>query len=79
MTTIIDPVQLAGLKQAVYVMGCLVRNDREEEIIRMLGGDAQLFDMWKLFLRHNQWMTETSEGWSITTKGAMWNKRSTYA
>lgn len=79
MTTIIDPVQLAGLKQAVYVMGCLVRNDREEEIIRMLGGDAQLFDMWKLFLRHNQWMTETSEGWSITAKGAMWNKRSTYA
>ena len=42
MTSIMNPVQLIGLKQAVYVMGCLVRNDSEEQIVRMLGGDGQL-------------------------------------
>jgi hypothetical protein len=31
--------------------------------------------MWKLFLKHNEWITETFEGYSITGKGAMWNKR----
>ena len=79
MTTIIDPVRLAGLKQAAYVMGCLVRNDSEVEIIRMLGGDVQLFNMWKLFLRHNQWIVETAEGWSTTAKGAMRSKQITTA
>ena len=77
MTTIVDPVRLAGLKQAVYVMESLVRNDSEVEIIRMLGGDAQLFNMWKLFLRHNQWIVETAEGWSTTAKGEMRSKQTT--
>lgn len=77
MTSIINPVQLAGLKQAAYVMGCLARNDSEEEIVRMLGGDGQLFDMWKLFLKHNEWMIETFKEYSITEKGALWNKRIT--
>lgn len=77
MTTIIDLVNLPGLKQAAYVMGCLVRNDSEDQIIRMLGSDKQLFDMWKLFLRHNQWITDTKEGWAITGKGAMWSNRVT--
>jgi hypothetical protein len=75
MTTIIDPVRLVGLKQAAYVMGCLVRNDSEAQVILTLGGDAQLYHMWKSFLRHNQWMTETTHGYSITAKGSMWNKR----
>lgn len=75
MTTIINPLQLAGLKQAVYVMGCLVRNYHEEEIIRMFGGDAQLFDMWRSFLTHNQWIEPENEGWSMTAKGMEWNKR----
>jgi hypothetical protein len=79
MTTFINPVQLAGLKQVVYVMGCLAGNDSEEQIVRMLGGDEQLFDMWKSFLHHNQWMTESMQGWSVTSKGAMWSKRVTTA
>jgi hypothetical protein len=79
MTTIINPVQLAGLKQAAYVMGCLARNDSEEQVVRMLEGDEQLFDMWKSFLRHNQWMEQTTEGWSVTAKGAVWSKRATTA
>ena len=75
MTSIKHPVQLAGLKQAVYVMECLVRNHSEEQIVRMLGGDEQLFDMWKSFLLHNQWMEETMQGWSVTAKGLIWNKQ----
>jgi hypothetical protein len=75
MTSIINPVQLAGLQQAPYVMGCLVRNDSEEQIVKMLGGDEQLYDMWKSFLKHNNWIIETLEGCYITAKGAMWNKR----
>ena len=80
MTTIINPVQLAGLKQAAYVMGCLARNDSEDQIVERLGGDAQLYEMWKSFLRHNQWMAETTGGvWSVTAKGSMWSNRVTAA
>lgn len=66
MTTIGNLVRLPGLQQAVYIMGCLVRNDSEDETVTSMGGDNQLFHMWKSFLKHNQWMTET---------GATWNKR----
>ena len=76
MTTIIDPVRLVGLKQAAYVMGSLVRNDSEAQIILALGGDAQLYHMWMSFLRHNHWIAETMQGeYSITAKGSMWSKR----
>ena len=75
MTININPVKLAGLKQAVYVMGCLARNDSEAQIVKMLGGDEQLYRMWTSFLKHNRWMIETKEGWSVTAKGSMWNKR----
>jgi hypothetical protein len=75
MTTIIDPVQLEGLRQAAYVMGCLARGHSDEEITRKFEGDEQLVDIWKSFLKHNQWMTESIEGWSITPKGTMWSKR----
>ena len=47
--SIVNPLLLVGLKQAVYVMGCLVRHDDENEIVRELSGDKQLFDMWKSF------------------------------
>lgn len=79
MTTIVDPIKLAGLKQAAYVMGCLASNDSEQQIIESLGGDAQLYKMWKLFLKHNEWIIETAGGWSPTPKGALWNKRVTTA
>jgi hypothetical protein len=74
-STMVNLAQLAGLRQAVYVMGRLARGNSEEEIVRMLGGDEQLFDMWKSFLKHNQWATESIEGWSITPKGTMWSRR----
>jgi hypothetical protein len=75
MTSITTPIHLSGLNQAAYVMGCLLRNDSENQIVEMLGGDEQLYDMWKSFLKHNQWMTKTTEGWSATAKGTMWSKR----
>jgi hypothetical protein len=69
MTVIIDPVKLAGLQQAAYVMSCLVNHQNKEEIVKMLGGDEQLFEMWKSFLKYNQWIESEMEGWSMTTKG----------
>ena len=74
MTTVIEPVQLAGLKQAAYVMECLVIGQSKEDIVRRLEGDKQLVDMWISFLRHNHWIEETVKGWSITTKGAAWSR-----
>lgn len=78
MTTIIDPAQLAGLKQAMYVMESLFRNDSKEQIVKVLDGDEQLYNMWKLFLKNNNGITETMEGWAVTGKGAMWNRRVRY-
>ena len=75
MTSIIKPAQLSGLKQAACVMRCIVRNDDCKEIVRMLDGDDQLYQMWKLFLVHNNWITKTKEGWAMTPKGALWNKQ----
>jgi hypothetical protein len=75
MTVIIDPVKLAGLQQAAYVMDCLVKQHNEEEIVKMLGGDEQLFDMWKSFLKYNRWIESEMEGWSMTEKGREWNRR----
>jgi hypothetical protein len=74
VTTAIDPVKLAGLKQATYVMQCLVKGHSEEQIAIALNGDKQLVTMWVSFLRHNHWMTEESGKWTITAKGENWNK-----
>jgi len=79
MTTVIDPVQLAGLKQAAYVMECLVTGQSKEEIAIAFGGDKQLVAMWILFLKHNHWIAETKEGWSITAKGMLLSRRITSA
>lgn len=51
------------------------QNDGEDQIVKMLGGDEQLYDMWKSFLKHNHWMSATTEGWSVTEKEKMWSKR----
>jgi hypothetical protein len=75
MTTVMDPIRLAGLKQATYVMDSLVKGYTEEEITKILGGDAQLVKMWILFLKYNQWIEATMEGWDTTSKGLEWSKR----
>jgi hypothetical protein len=75
MTTIIEPVRLGGLKQAVYVMESLVKGQSEEQIAITLGNDKQLVSMWILFLKHNHWIEATMEGWDATSKGLEWSKR----
>jgi hypothetical protein len=75
MTTVMEPGRLAGLKQATYVMESLVKGYTEEEITKILGGDAQLVRMWILFLRHNHWIEATMEGLDATSKGLEWSKR----
>jgi hypothetical protein len=75
MITAIDPVRLVGLKQAAYVMQCLIKGQNKEEIVIALGGDDQLVSMWISFLLHNRWITEGGEGWSVTAKGTNWNMR----
>jgi hypothetical protein len=72
MTTMINPDQLVGLKQACFVMDSLVNRHSEERIAQMLGDDEQLTRMWILFLHHNNWVTETGGVWTITGKGLMW-------
>lgn len=78
MATIVystDPARLVGLKQAVYVMECLVKGQSEEEIVRTISGDEQLVTMWISFLKHNHWIAETNGGWSSTAKGVAWSRR----
>ena len=75
MTTMINPNELVGLKQACFVMDSLVNHHSEEEIVQKLGGDAQLARMWILFLQHNHWMTETNGMWTITGKGSLWRRK----
>ena len=75
--TMLDPVRLVGLKQAAYVIECLTKGQSEQQIIIALGGDEQLLRMWISFLRHNHWMEAGVNGWSITTKGALWIKKYT--
>ncbi|HEU4605112.1 MAG TPA: hypothetical protein VFS46_02620 [Nitrososphaera sp.] len=72
MTTVIDPMRLAGLKQATYVMQCLIKGQSKEDITVALGNDEQLVNMWISFLRHNHWIDEGLNGWSITAKGRTW-------
>lgn len=74
----ISPIHLPplrGLKQAIYVMECLIKGQTKEQIVRTLEGDEQLVTMWISFLRHNKWMEETSGIWSTTLKGAKWSNR----
>ena len=71
----LDPVRLAGLKQATYVMQCLTKGQSWQEIAMSLGGDEQLVTMWISFLKHNHWITETKEGWFTTAKGIAWSSK----
>jgi predicted transcriptional regulator len=71
----LDPVRLAGLKQATYIMQCLTTGQSGQQIAMALGGDEQLVSMWVSFLRHNHWIMKKREGWSVTSKGEEWTKK----
>ena len=67
----INPDRLLGLRQASFVMDCLVHHHSEEEIAQKLGGDEQLARMWILFLQQNHWVVEKRGVWTITGKGSL--------
>ncbi len=69
-----DPVKLAGLKQADYIMHCLVEGRGKAQIVRALNGDDQLVTIWISFLKHNHWMVEVDGIWTTTAKGLAWSR-----
>jgi hypothetical protein len=71
MTAVIDPVQLAGLKQAAYISKALINGKSRQEIAEAFHGDKQLVDMWIMFLVHNHWIVSGPE-WHSTSKGRIW-------
>jgi hypothetical protein len=69
----VNAIELVGLKQAAYVLRCLVEGQSKKEVVSAFEEDEQLVDMWILFLKHNHWMEESSNGrWSLTAKGQVW-------
>jgi hypothetical protein len=52
----INPVNLRGLKQALFVLHSLEKGRPAKEIAERLGGDLQLVEIWTNFLIHNHWI-----------------------
>ena len=76
----INPVNLRGLKQALFVLHSLEEGRAAEEIAERLGGDQQLVEIWTNFLIHNHWIEKTrvdSGGvrYLVTDKGKDWLQR----
>jgi len=64
----VNPIDLVGLQQAVYVSRCLTSGQGRKEIATAFGGDQQLVDMWILFLKYNHWIECSNGSWSLTEK-----------
>jgi hypothetical protein len=71
----IDPLQLSGLAQAIYVLKALEAGVPENEIIEQFEGDEQLVQIWISFLFHNRWMEHPNGKWQASNKGKEWIKR----
>ena len=69
----LDPVRLAGLKQATYAIQCLTKGQSRQEITMALGGGERLVTIWISFLKQNHSITETKEKWSTVAKGKVWS------
>jgi hypothetical protein len=65
----VNPIELVGLQEAVYVSRCLTEGQRTKEIEAAFRGDQQLVDMWILFLKHNHWIECSNGRWSLTARG----------
>ena len=66
-------MKLVGLNQAAFVLHSLVAGETKDDITRAFNDDAQMVEMWFLFLKYNRWMIEESHGkWLITPKGSWW-------
>jgi hypothetical protein len=71
MNAVIDPVQLASVKQAAYISKALINGKSKQEIAKAFYGDRQLVDMWIMFLVHNHWIVGEPE-WHSASKGRIW-------
>lgn len=76
----INPVNLRGLKQALFVLHSLEEGRPAKEIAERLGGDLQLVEIWTNFLIHNHWIEKTKVDSGgvrhlITDKGKDWLQR----
>ena len=68
-TSHVDPPNLRGLLQAVYVADCLCKGDTVSDLVAKFDGDAQIVDMWINFLEHNHWLLFDAGKWTMTNKG----------
>jgi hypothetical protein len=70
--------KLSGLKCAVYLLDCIIRDESKTEIVRKFDGDEQLVDMWMSFIRHNYWIAQkngSNHQWVMTEKGRKWARK----
>ena len=72
----VNPVDLRGLKQAVYVLQSLEQGKTADQIVDKFKGDRQLVEIWTNFLIHNHWIERTNAGgFSATGRGKDWVDR----
>lgn len=76
----INPVNLRGLKQALFVLRNLEQGKDVKEVAETFDGDVQLVEIWTNFLIHNHWIEkiEVDAGgarYLVTDKGRDWLQR----
>ena len=72
----INPINLRGLKQALFVLHSLAEGKTTDQIVDTFDGDTQLVEIWTNFLIHNGWIDRTESGEFIhTEKGKAWQER----
>lgn len=71
----INPVNLRGLKQALFVLQSLEKGMTSEQISEQFDGDTQLVEIWTNFLIHNHWILYNDSGYAISEKGREWLHR----
>ena len=65
---------LGGLKKAMFILHCLQQGQTRRQIVELLNGDDNLFDIWISFLMQYDWIEQRneSEEWYVTSKGKEW-------
>jgi len=74
LTSIVNPVSLSGLTQALFVMEGVVKGHTEDQMAVVFHDDKHLVSMWILFLEDNHWIEQGLNGWAVTPTGQMWSK-----
>ena len=74
LTDNVEPSKLRGMRQAAYVLDCLLDGKTEPEIATTFEGDKQLARMWVSFVLHNHWVEDQMSDdrrthWVATDRG----------